>query len=86
VFAAGKGKAAGLLVTEGVVRKALKARIMRNDVIVHVGEIASLRRFKDEVAEVGSGVECGVTFANFAEMQPGDVLETFTVESRARTL
>jgi translation initiation factor IF-2 len=86
VFAAGKGKAAGLLVVEGVVRKALKARVMRNDVIVYTGEITSLRRFKDEVAEVGSGVECGVTFSNFTEMQPGDVLETFEVETRARTL
>ncbi|MFN3287376.1 MAG: translation initiation factor IF-2, partial [Sphingomonadaceae bacterium] len=86
VFPAGKGKAAGLLVTEGVVRKALKARILRNDVIIYQGEIASLRRFKDEVAEVGSGVECGVTFTNFTEMQPGDVLETFEVETRARTL
>ena len=86
VFAAGKGKAAGLLVTEGVIRKALKARILRDDTILYTGEIGSLRRFKDEVAEVGSGVECGVTFTNFGEMKPGDVLETFEVENRARTL
>ena len=86
VFAAGKGKAAGLLVTEGVIRKALKARILRADTIVYNGEIGSLRRFKDEVAEVGSGVECGVTFTNFGDMQPGDVLETYEVENRARTL
>ncbi len=86
VFAAGKGKAAGLLVTEGVIRKALKARILRDDTILYNGEIGSLRRFKDEVAEVGSGVECGVTFTNFGDMQPGDVLETYEVENRARTL
>ncbi len=86
VFAAGKGKAAGLLVTEGVIRKALKARILRDDTIVYNGEIGSLRRFKDEVAEVGSGVECGVTFTNFGEMKPNDVLETYEVENRARTL
>jgi len=86
VFAAGKGKAAGLLVTEGVIRKALKARILRDDTILYNGEIGSLRRFKDEVAEVGSGVECGVTFTNFGEMKPGDVLETYEVENRARTL
>ena len=86
VFAAGKGKAAGLLVTEGVIRKALKARILRDDTILYTGEIGSLRRFKDEVAEVGSGVECGVTFTNFGDMQPGDVLETFEVENRARVL
>ncbi len=86
VFAAGKGKAAGLLVTEGVIRKALKARILRDDTILYTGEIGSLRRFKAEVAEVGSGVECGVTFTNFGEMKPGDVLETFEVENRARVL
>ena len=86
VFAAGKGKAAGLLVTEGIIRKALKARIMRDDTILYTGEISSLRRFKDEVAEVGSGVECGVTFDSFTEMKPGDVLETFEVENRVRTL
>src|SRR3546814_13642698 len=58
VFSAGKhGKAAGLLVTEGVIRKALKARITREDVIIYSGEIASLRRFKDDVAEVRAGLE-----------------------------
>ncbi|MFS0737442.1 translation initiation factor IF-2 [Sphingomonas sp. 1P06PA] len=88
VFSAGKhGKAAGLLVTEGFIRKALKARITREDVIVFNGEIASLRRFKDDVAEVRAGLECGVTFSNnFVDIKPGDYLETFEVEERARTL
>ncbi|URW75658.1 translation initiation factor IF-2 [Sphingomonas donggukensis] len=88
VFSAGKtGKAAGLLVTEGVIRKALKARITRNDVITYQGEIASLRRFKDDVAEVRAGLECGVTFTqNFTDIKPGDFLETFEVELRDRTL
>ncbi len=88
VFSAGKhGKAAGLLVTEGNIRKALKARITRNDVIIYQGEIASLRRFKDDVAEVRAGLECGVTFtSNFVDIKPGDVLETFEVEMRERTL
>ncbi len=88
VFSAGKhGKAAGLLVTEGVIRKALKARITRNDVIIYNGEIASLRRFKDDVAEVRAGLECGVTFTqNFTDIKPGDFLETFEVELRERTL
>jgi len=88
VFSAGKhGKAAGLLVTEGVIRKALKARITREDVIIYQGEIASLRRFKDDVPEVRAGLECGVTFTqNFTDIKPGDFLETFEVELRERTL
>ncbi len=88
VFSAGKhGKAAGLLVTEGVIRKALKARITRNDVIIYNGEIASLRRFKDDVPEVRAGLECGVTFTqNFVDIKAGDYLETFEVELRERTL
>lgn len=88
VFSAGKhGKAAGLLVVEGVIRKALKARITRNDVIIYNGEIASLRRFKDDVPEVRAGLECGVTFTqNFTDIRPGDFLETFEVELRERTL
>ncbi|NIJ21435.1 translation initiation factor IF-2 [Sphingomonas naasensis] len=88
VFSAGKhGKAAGLLVTDGVIRKALKARITRDDVIIYTGEIASLRRFKDDVAEVRAGLECGVTFSqNFTDIKAGDYLETFEVELRERTL
>jgi translation initiation factor IF-2 len=88
VFSAGKhGKAAGLLVTEGAIRKALKARITREDVIIYQGEIASLRRFKDDVPEVRAGLECGVTFTqNFTDIKAGDYLETFEVEMRERTL
>ncbi|HEU4967565.1 translation initiation factor IF-2 [Sphingomonas sp.] len=87
VFSAGKhGKAAGLLVTEGYIRKALRARITRNDVIVYNGAIASLRRFKDDVAEVRAGLECGVTFENTTDIKAGDFVETFEVELRERTL
>jgi translation initiation factor IF-2 len=87
VFPAGKyGKAAGLLVVDGFIRKALKARIMRDDVIIYTGEIASLRRFKDDVPEVRAGLECGVTFTEFKDIRPGDYLETFEVEERERKL
>ena len=88
VFSAGKtGRAAGLLVVDGVIRKALKARITRADVIIYQGEIASLRRFKDDVAEVRAGLECGVTFTqNFTDIKSGDFLETYEVELRERTL
>jgi len=87
VFSAGKhGKAAGLLVTEGFIRKNLRARITRDDVIVYNGSIASLRRFKDDVAEVRAGLECGVTFEGTTDIKPGDYVETFEVEMRERTL
>ncbi|WP_404711646.1 translation initiation factor IF-2 [Sphingomonas sp. MMS24-J13] len=87
VFSAGKhGKAAGLLVTEGFIKKDLRARLTRDDVIVYNGKIASLRRFKDDVAEVRAGLECGVTFEGSTDIKAGDYLETFEVEERARTL
>jgi translation initiation factor IF-2 len=87
VFSAGKhGKAAGLLVTEGYIRKALKARIMRDDVIIYNGSISSLRRFKDDVPEVRAGLECGVTFENTTDIKAGDFVETYEVEERERTL
>jgi translation initiation factor IF-2 len=59
---------------------------MRDDVIIYNGAIASLRRFKDDVAEVQAGVECGVTFENTTDIKPGDFVETFEVEERERTL
>ena len=87
VFPAGKtGKAAGLLVTEGVIKKDLKARITRDDVIIYNGKVNSLRRFKDDVAEVRAGLECGVTFDATNDIKAGDFLETFEVEERVRTL
>ncbi len=87
VFSAGKhGKAAGLLVTEGYIRKALNARVLRDDVIIYDDKIASLRRFKDDVDEVRSGLECGVTLENTTDIKVGDTLETYEVEERERTL
>jgi len=87
VFPAGKkDKAAGLLVLEGNIRKGLNARLTREDVIVSKTTIASLRRFKDDVAEVTSGLECGVVLADTNDIKPGDNLEVFEVEERARTL
>ena len=87
VFPAGKkDKAAGLLVLEGVIRKGLNARLTREDVIVSKTTISSLRRFKDDVAEVTSGLECGVLLADTNDIKAGDSLEVFEVEERARTL
>ena len=87
VFQAGKfGKAAGCLVTEGYIRRNLKARVLREDVIVYNGSIASLRRFKDDVTQVEKGYECGIGLENFQDIQTGDVIETFEVEERLREL
>ena len=87
VFSAGKhGKAAGLLVVEGYIRQKLRARIMRDDVIIYNGSISSLRRFKDDVPEVRAGLECGITLESTTDIKPGDIVETFEVEERERTL
>ena len=87
VFSAGKhGKAAGLLVVEGYIRQKLRARVMRDDVIIYNGQIASLRRFKDDVPEVRAGLECGITLEATTDIKPGDIVETFEVEERERTL
>lgn len=87
VFPAGKkDKAAGLLVLEGVIRKGLFARLTRADVIVSATKIGSLRRFKDDVDEVRTGLECGVVLEDTNDIKPGDNLEVFSVEERERTL
>ena len=87
VFKSGKkDKAAGLLVEDGVIRKGLFARLTRDDVIVSATTIASLRRFKDDVDEVRSGLECGVVLEDTNDIQPGDQLEVFEVEERERVI
>jgi translation initiation factor IF-2 len=81
------GKVAGCRVTEGVVRRGAKVRIVREGVVVlELGTLQTLKRFKDEVAEVVSGQECGMQFAGFQDIRVGDVIECFTVEVVARTL
>jgi translation initiation factor IF-2 len=87
IFPAGKhDKAAGLLVTDGYIKKGIHARITRDDVIISKTTVASLRRFKDDVPEVRAGLECGVVLQDTNDIKPGDVLETFEVEMRDRTL
>lgn len=87
VFSAGKaGMAAGCMVTEGEIRNDLKARILRDDVIIYNGQIDNLRRFKDDVKSVQSGQECGMTFENFNDFKSGDVVQVFTVTEIERTL
>jgi translation initiation factor IF-2 len=87
VFSVSKvGKVAGCLVVDGVVRRGAKARLVRDDVVLHEGAIATLKRFKDDVREVQAGTECGMGFERFHDMQAGDTIEVFEVEEVARTL
>ena len=80
------GKVAGCRVTEGVVRRGSKVRLIRDNVVIHEGELSTLKRFKDEVREVQTGQECGMAFANYQDMQKGDVIECFEVETIQRAL
>jgi translation initiation factor IF-2 len=79
-------KVAGCRVTEGVVRRGAKVRLIRDNVVIHEGELSTLKRFKDEVREVQTGQECGMSFANYQDMLKGDVIECFEVETIKRAL
>jgi translation initiation factor IF-2 len=80
------GKVAGCMVTEGVVRRGAKVRLLRDNVVIHEGSLKTLKRFKDEVREVREGYECGMAFENYENIQQGDVIECFEVEEVARAL
>ncbi len=82
----GVGKVAGCLVTEGVARRSAGVRLLREDVVIHEGTLKTLKRFKDEVAEVQSGTECGMAFERYEDIRPGDVIEIFERESVERSL
>ncbi len=80
------GKIAGGRVTEGVVRRGSKVRLLRDNVVIHEGELSTLRRFKDEVKEVNAGQECGMGFLNYHDLQKGDLIECFDVTEIERKL
>jgi translation initiation factor IF-2 len=80
------GKVAGCRVTEGMVRRGAKVRLVRDDVVIHEGELSTLKRFKDEVREVQAGQECGMAFANYQDIQKGDTIECYEVETIRRSL
>ena len=82
----GVGKVAGCLVTEGVARRAAGVRLLRDNVVIHEGTLKTLKRFKDEVAEVQSGQECGMAFENYDDIRADDVIEIFEREEITRTL
>ena len=80
------GAVAGCYVQDGVIRRNSRVRVLRNDVVIHTGELDSLKRFKDDVKEVKSNFECGLSLKNFNEIEVGDLLEVFEVVEIARTL
>ncbi len=87
IFTVGKGsKAAGARVRDGILRRGAKVRLIRDDVVIHEGDLSSLRRFKDEVKDVNAGQECGTAFENYADLKPGDIIECYEVEEVARKL
>ena len=82
----GVGKVGGCMVTEGYVKRGAKVRLLRDNVVIHDGSLAQLKRFKDDVKEVKSGYECGMSFENYNDIQVGDFIECYEVEEIAATL
>jgi translation initiation factor IF-2 len=87
VFAVSKvGKVAGCLVQDGRVERGANVRLIRDNVVIHEGKLSTLKRFKDEVKEVGSGQECGMAFESYQDMREGDIIECYRVEEVRRSL
>ncbi|MBS0247260.1 MAG: translation initiation factor IF-2 [Proteobacteria bacterium] len=80
------GNIAGCKVTDGTVERGANVRLIRDNVVVHEGKLSQLKRFKDDVKEVSSGMECGMAFENYQDMRQGDVIECYRVEQVARSL
>jgi translation initiation factor IF-2 len=74
------GNVAGCLVLDGSITRDSEVRLLRDNIVVHTGKIGSLRRFKDDVSEVKSGMECGITLASYSDVKQGDVIEAFVTE------
>jgi translation initiation factor IF-2 len=80
------GTIAGCMITDGIVRRNAKVRVIRQEVVIHTGDMDSLRRFKDDAREVREGFECGIGVRNFNDVKVGDVIEAFETIEVARTL
>lgn len=80
------GTVVGCMVTDGCVRRNSHVRVLRNNQLIHTGDLDSLKRFKDDVKEVKNGFECGLSLKNFDDLVEGDKLEIFEIQSIARTL
>ncbi|MFZ0196008.1 MAG: translation initiation factor IF-2, partial [Pseudolabrys sp.] len=80
------GNIAGCKVTDGTVERGANVRLIRDNVVIHEGKLSQLKRFKDDVREVGAGIECGMAFENYQDMRQGDVIECYRVEQIQRSL
>ena len=80
------GLVAGCMVTEGLVKREKHVRVLRDNVVIHEGELDSLRRFKDDVKEVNNGTECGIGIKNYLDIKPGDLIENFEQKEEKRSL
>ena len=80
------GNVAGCMVTEGMVKRGAKVRLLRDNVVIHEGSLKTLKRFKDEVREIKEGYECGMAFENYDNIQVGDTIECFEMQEVARAL
>jgi translation initiation factor IF-2 len=80
------GTVAGCYVTEGMVKRGAQVRVLRDNVVIHTGDIDALKRFKDDVREVKAGFECGMSLKNFNDLKVGDQFEIYEVQEVARTL
>ena len=82
----GVGKVAGCMITEGMVKRGAKVRLLRDNVVIHDGSLGQLKRYKDDVKEVKEGYECGMSFENYNDIQVGDFIECYEIESIAAKL
>ena len=82
----GVGKVAGCMITEGMVKRGAKIRLLRDNVVIHDGSIGQLKRFKEDVKEVKEGYECGISFENYNDIQKGDFIECYEIEEIAAKL
>jgi translation initiation factor IF-2 len=80
------GKVAGCMVTEGQIRRGARVRLLRDDVVIHEGDLSQLKRFKEDVREVKEGYDCGVALAHFQDINEGDVIECFEIQQEERSL
>jgi translation initiation factor IF-2 len=80
------GKVAGCMVTEGMVRRGARVRLLRDDVVIHEGDLGQLKRFKEDAKEVREGYDCGISLASYNDIKVGDTIECFELQEVARQL
>lgn len=86
LFSVGKTVIAGCMVTDGIIKRNSKIRVIRDNLVIHSGELSSLKRFKDDVKEVKSGYECGLSISDYNDLKEGDVIEAFEMVEVKRTI